>query len=163
MDLQWKAVRARSKSSPPNLAPRPLCRGSCRREQKRDNVADLLPDTPTGASHTPFRPVQQRHSQQLNAASPALLIDLMDFGAESTFQLPTTPRRQTPAPGTAFGTVGGGGVSSKLEDASVKLPSVTASTSGDQAARSSPAAQTSPCCVNPHPHACSPRSGPPFP
>lgn len=130
MDLQWKAVRARSKTSPPNLAPRPLCRGSCRREQKRDNVADLLPDTPTGASHTPFRPVQQRHSQQLNAASPALLIDLMDFGAESTFQLPTTPRRQTPAPGTAFGTVGGGGVSSKLEDASVKLPSVTASTSG---------------------------------
>ena len=28
------------------------------------------------------------------ASSPALLIDLMDFGAESTFQLPTTPRRR---------------------------------------------------------------------
>lgn len=28
-------------------------------------------------------------------ASPALLIDLMDFGADSTFQLPTTPRRTT--------------------------------------------------------------------
>lgn len=27
--------------------------------------------------------------------APALLIDLMDFGADSTFQLPTTPRRTT--------------------------------------------------------------------
>ena len=30
--------------------------------------------------------------------SPALLIDLMDFGADSTFQLPTTPRRGTSSP-----------------------------------------------------------------
>lgn len=70
---------------------------------QESSVSDLLSDTPPLANLTPVRPVQQRHSQQLRVESPSLLIDLMDFGAESTFQLPTTPRRQTPAPGAGSG------------------------------------------------------------
>ena len=69
--------------------------------------ADLLFDAPPGVHLTPVGPLQQRHSQQLNADSPALLIDLMDFGAESTFQLPTTPRRQVTPPGSVFDTAAG--------------------------------------------------------
>ena len=76
--------------------------------QESSVAADLLFDAPPGIHLTSVRPVQQRHSQQLDADSPALLIDLMDFGAESTFQLPTTPRRQTTPQGSAFGAVGGG-------------------------------------------------------
>jgi hypothetical protein len=61
---------------------------------------DQLLDGPVTASITPGRLQSQRLplSRQpisVNAESPALLIDLMDFGAESTFQLPTTPRRQS--------------------------------------------------------------------
>ena len=80
--------------------------------QESSVPADLLFDAPPGVHLTSVRPVQQRHSQELNADSPALLIDLMDFGAESTFQLPTTPRRQATPPGSAFGTVGGGAMPS---------------------------------------------------
>lgn len=80
--------------------------------QESSVPADLLFDAPPGVHLTSVRPVQQRHSQELNADSPALLIDLMDFGAESTFQLPTTPRRQTTPPGSAFGSVGGAGMPS---------------------------------------------------
>lgn len=70
---------------------------------QESSVTDLLSGTPASADHTPVRQLQQRHPQQLRADSPALLIDLMDFGAESTFQLPTTPRRQTPTPETGSG------------------------------------------------------------
>ena len=61
---------------------------------------DQLPDGPVIGSITPGRLQSQRLPQSrqpiaVNAESPALLIDLMDFGAESTFQLPTTPRRQS--------------------------------------------------------------------
>ena len=78
--------------------------------QESSVAADFLSDITPGTSLTPVRPAQQHLSQQLNIDSPALLIDLMDFGAESTFQLPTTPRRQTTPPGTAFGSMGGGGM-----------------------------------------------------
>ena len=75
--------------------------------QESSVAADLLFDAPPGVHLTTVTPGQQRHSQQLNANSPALLIDLMDFGAESTFQLPTTPRRQTTPLGSVFGAVDG--------------------------------------------------------
>lgn len=62
--------------------------------------ADQLPDDPVIGSITPGRLQSQRLPQarkpiSVSTESPALLIDLMDFGAESTFQLPTTPRRQS--------------------------------------------------------------------
>ena len=81
--------------------------------QESSTPADLLLDTTPSASLTPSRPPQQRQSPQLrslNADSPALLIDLMDFGAESTFQLPTTPRRQSTPAGSAFGSTSSNGV-----------------------------------------------------
>lgn len=77
-------------------------------------AADLLSDTPPGISLT-----------SVTADSPALLIDLMDFGAESTFQLPTTPRRRGPQPPgvSGFGTAGSGSMPS------VALPGVSSSSS----------------------------------
>ena len=55
---------------------------------------------PTQQPHRPAR----RQQLAVDPESPALLIDLMDFGAETTFQLPTTPRRQSGNVGSAFDT-----------------------------------------------------------
>ncbi|KAL0033769.1 hypothetical protein WJX77_004657 [Trebouxia sp. C0004] len=70
---------------------------------------DQLLDGPVIGSITPGRLQSQRLLQSrqpisVNAESPALLIDLMDFGAESTFQLPTTPRRQSSNAPSVFDT-----------------------------------------------------------
>lgn len=70
---------------------------------------DQLLDGPVIGSITPGRLQSQRLPQSrqpisVNAESPALLIDLMDFGAESTFQLPTTPRRQASNAPSVFDT-----------------------------------------------------------
>ena len=72
---------------------------------------DLLADGPVIGSVTPGRLQNPRQPQPrkpiaVSAEAPALLIDLMDFGAESTFQLPTTPRRQSDAAPSVFGTAG---------------------------------------------------------
>ncbi|KAL3137655.1 hypothetical protein ABBQ38_004931 [Trebouxia sp. C0009 RCD-2024] len=69
--------------------------------QESGVAVDVLYDAPPGTSLT-----------SVTADSPALLIDLMDFGAESTFQLPTTPRRQHNPHGSGFGTAGSGGTPS---------------------------------------------------
>ena len=69
--------------------------------QESSVAVDLLSEAPPGTSLT-----------YVNADSPALLIDLMDFGAESTFQLPTTPRRRHNPPGSGFGSAGSGGMPS---------------------------------------------------
>ncbi|KAL3150779.1 hypothetical protein ABBQ32_000547 [Trebouxia sp. C0010 RCD-2024] len=69
--------------------------------QESGVAVDLLSDAPPGTSLT-----------SVIADSPALLIDLMDFGAESTFQLPTTPRRRHNPQGSGFGTAGSGGMPS---------------------------------------------------
>ncbi|KAA6422947.1 MAG: hypothetical protein FRX49_06936 [Trebouxia sp. A1-2] len=70
---------------------------------------DQLLDGPVIGSITPGRLQSQRLPQSrqpigVNAESPALLIDLMDFGAESTIQLPTTPRRQSSNAPSVFDT-----------------------------------------------------------
>ena len=97
--------------------------------QESGVATDLLSDTPLSASLTPVRPQQQRQSRQpiyVDADSPPLLIDLMDFGAESTFQLPTTPRRQT---GSAFGSAAGASA------ANAAVSGVSSSSSGSDMGR----------------------------
>ena len=102
--------------------------------QESSTTADLLSDSTPSASLTAGRPQQQRQSPQLSSLSsdsPALLIDLMDFGAESTFQLPTTPRRQSTSAGSTFGSASNDGVAGIAASGAVSSNKGTAYSNGN--------------------------------
>ena len=110
---------------------------------------DMLQDGPVPGIITPGRLQSQRlpQSQQpvtVSTGSPALLIDLMDFGAEATFQLPTTPRRSGTVP-SLFGSAGGNGatgnvgVSNSSSSSSSREAASGSHSSGNATAASVPA------------------------